>query len=334
MRLLTLLLLLTAMVSSKAQISISKSQDQSFKAISQADFDAFKNTKTIFVLPETYTISEYKSMLEDAWTITPFEVVYSNNLDLTQYNFNDTSFVMLVGQMDTYLDIYDKPTYSFITYLDVFMFDSRKKDKEMEYYTEMTDSRKVRYNITKKNKDYYARCFLQPDANLLEKLDKDNLNHIDLKNNPELNTFKLGFLKNYMQYVNTKFEQGESILITDNFIDANIVNLKDNVLYIPSHVLSMLDDNRDKAYSEIKNILFKNYNFNYDIMSDDDMNKLILKNELLYYLRYYNMNDDMYLQVINSKTGDIIYSVYDTSKRIKLKTKDIANISGAVNHIN
>ena len=60
------------------------------------------------------------------------------------------------------------------------------------------------------------------------------------------------------------------------------------------------------------------------------MNNKILNNEELYYLRYVRMNAERFLQVVNSKTGEIIYRNYITGMSYNIKSKDIKELNDKI----
>lgn len=72
------------------------------------------------------------------------------------------------------------------------------------------------------------------------------------------------------------------------------------------------------------------YNYKYEVISDEELNNKILNNEELYYLRYVRMNAERFLQVVNSKTGEIIYRNYITGMSYNIKSKDIKELNDKI----
>ena len=70
--------------------------------------------------------------------------------------------------------------------------------------------------------------------------------------------------------------------------------------------------------------------FSKSIISDEELNNKILNNEELYYLRYVRMNAERFLQVVNSKTGEIIYRNYITGMSYNIKSKDIKELNDKI----
>ena len=56
--------------------------------------------------------------------------------------------------------------------------------------------------------------------------------------------------------------------------------------------------------------LFKYYDYKYQIISSEELNKKIMNNEPIYYLMYVRLNSDRFLSVVNAQTGEVVYRAY------------------------
>jgi hypothetical protein len=142
----------------------------------------------------------------------------------------------------------------------------------------------------------------------------------------------LGMLKNYFQQISQSLSKGDKYGLYDDFSKPEIKNLKEKVLYIPE--VYKMEYNPWKATENInedKDLkkLFEDYKYKYEFISDADLEKKILNNEEIYYLRYVSMNANKYLQVVNGKSGDPVYYFYGVMT-YNLKDDDFRGINKAI----
>lgn len=309
-----------------AQVSVSSRHVGGLKKIKTEEFSKIKNTKTIFVLSDVYTTNEYNQMLTDTWTFTPYEVVKIDDFDLTKYDFDKTSFVLLGGHtIDVTLKSGSIVT-KYFTYVDLFMFNKNKKNKEIEKYKAKSVKKQKKYFLFTENREEFARFYLLPNHELLLDLFKGNTS-FPIFRIPGFFNYKLGFLKNYFQFINNKMINNESYWFYQNSSTSEFKQLKTKKLYVPSYIITHLSgDDEEKINSKLEDY-FKDYDYKYELIDDDVLNKKILEGEEFYYLRYARVNTERFLQVINSKTGEIVYANYITGMAIKLKPKHIKELS-------
>ncbi|MFL0124072.1 hypothetical protein V2590_05235, partial [Tenacibaculum maritimum] len=79
--------------------------------------------------------------------------------------------------------------------------------------------------------------------------------------------------------------------------------------------------------------IFRKYDYGYEIISDEEISNKILNNEEFYYLRYVRMNTERFLQVVNSKTGEIIYRDYIMGLSYRIKSKHIKKLSRKIKKV-
>lgn len=319
-----------------AQISVSSDYEGSFVEVRSESFEKFKSTTTVFVLSEVYSTEEYEKILKESWTITPFQIVKMEDLNLNKFDLNTTSFAVLTGQINTVVDpnLNGKTRYDYLLYVDFFLYKAALKERELENYAKMSDTRRSRYNILTRYKEDFARFYLMPSKETLNDLENDNTHRFDIYKEPVFCNFTLGSLKNYFQFINGCFVKNQSYWLKQNSSLPEISELKSSKLYIPSYILTYLKMDEPKMTTdELLEEYFGNYQYEYEVTEEDNLSTKILNNEKLYYLRYFNLNNELYLQIISSLTGAIIYTSYDSSKNMKLKDKNIEAIGNTIHTV-
>lgn len=324
MRIIFILMLFTTF--SFAQVSISARHIGNLKKIDQEDFTKFKNTKTIFILSEVYTIQDYNKILSEAWKITPFEVIYIKDLNLGDYDLSKTSFSLIGGHIINIQKSSGSSYNKYYTYIDFFMFNKEKKLKEFKEYEKKSDKKKQKHDLLAENREEFARLYLLPNDELLLSLFRGDVS-FEIYKKPSFYNYKLGFLKNYFQFINNKMAKNESYWFYQNSSTSEFKELKTKTLYIPSYIITHLSGDDEESKNAKLEDFFKDYDYKYELLNDDIINQKILANEEFYYLRYARVNGERFIQVVNSKNGNIVYANYVTGLSISLKPKHIKEIS-------
>ncbi len=314
----------------------------------------FKNTTTIFSLSNIYNPEQYDSILKKAWHVTPYRVVYQPAFNMDNYLDGKYSFARL-----TYFVIKDNyngiiginPIIGFYVLREKEFKEHkakwenkwRKKLKEGEepphaYYRQLN-------NIFYKYSDPVAYIFLSVQdvkyfaefgnivrAKQFQK--KSEILYDYLYNKPVIYNYRLGYLKNYFQEVNDYLDQGKDVFVADEWAEKDLSRLKTDTLYIPQNVfenvLLFKKKNIPMSKSEIGEIMSA-YPYPYKIISPDELDKKILNDEDIYYLRFVFINTDRSTQVVNAKTGKVVYSrYYGISLKPKIKKKHMANIANSI----
>ena len=142
-----------------------------------------------------------------------------------------------------------------------------------------------------------------------------------------------GMLKNYFQKVNQQLEKEQVYWMYGGDYLPEIKNLTSQKLYIPSYMgikynaWKGIDGEEDE---ENIHDLLKKYDYDYEMIEENDLSNKILENEEFYYLRYVRVNAELFLQIINSKTGEIVYRDYMTGMSYRIKGKHISNINSKI----
>jgi hypothetical protein len=111
--------------------------------------------------------------------------------------------------------------------------------------------------------------------------------------------------------------------------DSEVKKLATQTLYIPDYFkLECQPLNSDKINGPVK--LLSNYKYKYEFIELGNLDGKIQSGEEFYYLRYVRMNSEKFLQIVNSKTGNVVYREYISGMSLGLDNGDIKNINKAI----
>lgn len=150
--------------------------------------------------------------------------------------------------------------------------------------------------------------FLQNNPSTAYKTDYDGAGHF--KN------WGAGVFANYIQQLNTYLDKPQKKDAGLEFTDRTGMNkLASSTLYIPDYVLTKFSKNSDdesKKSDEKK--LFQGITMPYKLVTIEELNeKVTTESEGFLYLLFIKTNEGRYVTITNSKTGQIIYTVYSRS---------------------
>lgn len=347
-----LLFLLSVTLHSFSQVSVGPRHVGTSSKFKKGDLEKFKNTETIFILSDIYEKEIYTKVIEDSWDVTPFKIVDYKSLNIDDYLNGKYSFAEIAGRL-SYRESTGGGTSTFlITYLDFKMYDNEAINKQKDKLSR-EKWRKKREDILDKNASTFARF------NLYQ---KDDFLRIAIPNVGKVSTFgmdrsvilseeymddvieamyskdvffnyKPGFLKNYFQKINELLKAEEVYWMFAKDFTPELKNLTKTKLYVPSYISIKMDrwkvEDSEENDENIDDI-FGKYDFEYEIILDEELNDKIINNEELYYLRYVRMNSEQFIQVINSKSGDIIYRDYIGGRSFKIKSKHINELNDKI----
>ncbi|MCR5861357.1 hypothetical protein LRS05_03970 [Flavobacterium sp. J372] len=287
--------------------------------------DRFKNTETVFILSNAYETKVYDDILKQTWTVTPYKIIKIEDFNPLEYMDDKHSFAMLDG------NVVIKKNGSYLhSYMSFFIFDHEDKLKEIEKFKKKTGKKRDDYDLMRENRITIADFFLYKNADFIKKnesgpiagkeMPNDNMIRIIRYLTDEMymddnvfHNYKPGFLKNYFQKVNALITEGKPYGLYGGACTAEIKQLKNKTLYVPQYVglkyNAMSRTETDKT-QENKTKLFEDYKYNYEYIDTDKLSDRIMAGEEFYYLRYVMENAQKYVQVVNSKTGEIIYKNY------------------------
>jgi hypothetical protein len=313
--LLTTILLIAAITfNGKAQISISNLSEVA-KIKSGTTYIAMKDTNSA-------KAKEFKNIFKSVWTISKYKFIkYS---DITKFISPENSFLTISGYETNvqFVKLYQNGSsknginYSNThLYLELWTCDSKFFEKKKKK-TEFDNADKITV----------ARIELFTDFATL--MNPDNIFQTDYDGGGHIRNWGPGILKNYLQTTISYLNKNETHGLYSEILNAKeLKNLKTEVLYVPEYVLIKFNKmTGDESKKQDEKDVFGSYPLKYKIVSIDSLNEKILKDTKgFYYLIYVKSSTDKYVSVINSLTGEIIYSVY-TPVSYNMKSGDMEDL--------
>lgn len=288
-----------------------------FNKLDQKSLKRFTSTKTTFILPDFLPKASYQDILKKVWDVTPYEIIYKND-------FTDDTI-----KTDDVLAMYKS----------IEVEKTTKSGRVISYNFNLIDFHivdKIKFNKKKKKNTWESSrvgaIYFTPDIKMRQ-------NIVTLSGDREVKgnllNYRLGYLKNYLQLVNKNLKNNTSIDIYDDLIAPELKNLKDQTLYIDSNLLYGYDPYAvsEKKGPEIEK-LTNDYPFNYQVVDYHKLEDKIFNSDIdFYYLMYNQINANKIINIINGKTGDVIYQKH-TTMSYNIKPKDFKAITGKIQKLN
>jgi hypothetical protein len=299
--------------------------------------EKFKKTETIFLLSDIYDIKEYEKILRDSWTVTPFQVVKLADFDYQKYLNSQYS----IAQIKTFTVMYGTTPSNVQVIFDLSFHDSEATLEKLEKLAPEKRKNKLA-SVINANTETIAYYWLLRNDDFLGR--RDNLtNRIfeDLRYDESewdplrqeiilscykddvFHNYKLGFLKNYLQQMNELIEAEQHHIPYEDVRLPELKKLTQNTLYIPSYLADEISEPE----------VLGAYNYRYEIISDEELNTKILNNDELYYLSFNLASSLKWFEVINSKTGTVLYRNFRGSEYLLgewCKIKHIESLNSAI----
>ncbi|SFZ80606.1 hypothetical protein [Tenacibaculum maritimum] len=331
MKLKVLLLLLIAF-QSYSQVSVGRRHVGKSKKFKKGVLEKFKNTETIFLLSNIYEKEVYEKILKDSWNVTPYKVVDLESFEIENYLSSKYSVAQLAG-----LKRSGGGSTSLFTYIDFKIYDSDAIFKKLEKLSPKKRKKK-KQDIINKNSSNIARFYIFPKDDFIRTSLSSDIGKIvnSLFTDDVFFNYKPGFLKNYFQKINNLIKNEDIYWMYEDDYLPELKKLTNNKLYIPSYMTikysGWMGQDSEEDDENIKDI-FRKYDYGYEIISEEEISNKILNNEEFYYLRYVRMNTERFLQVVNSKTGEIIYRDYIMGLSYRIKSKHIKKLSRKIKKV-
>lgn len=317
-----LTLLALSLFSANAQVATYK--------LKQEEIDKFKGTETIFILSDIYDKAVYEEALKEAWTITPYKVINSKDFNALDYINDKHSFGVLEGWFKS-----TGKTVTLDIYVGFFLFDMKEKTKELEKFAKMSEKKKKDYKLLKENRIGYGNFRIFPDAEFIKSANRSGTKELDkmLYGSPSFHNYKPGFLRNYIQEMNRLLSIGEPSSLFGGRCTPEVKVLKKQTLFIPDYMMLKYDalSVKEKPMSEkdIKKLL-EDYKYKCEIISADAISDKIIAGEDFYYVRFVRESSQRYIEVVNSKTGNIVFHAYYAGFSYNLKNDQFEDIKKAI----
>ncbi|MBK8484386.1 MAG: hypothetical protein IPL31_08625 [Saprospiraceae bacterium] len=257
--------------------------------------------------PNSEKAKEYVNAFKNNWTISKFEFIKYSEIE--KYISPENSFLTIGG--------YETSTQ----FIKLYENGSRKNGinySNTHLYLELWTCNEKYFQSKKKKKEFgnsdkiqVARIELFTDFATLS--DPDKLFQSDYDGNGHIRNWGSGILKNYIQSLISYLNKSENrTLYSGIFNSMEMKNLKKEVLYVPEYVLTKFNKfTGDETKKHDEKDLFEDYKLKYKLISLDELNQKILADKTsFYYLIYIKSSTDKYISVVNSLTGEIIYSTY------------------------
>ncbi len=329
-----LLVTLLTFFFSYSQISVGPVHYGKAKKFNKSELEKFKKTETIFVLSSIYERDVYEEILKNSWTVTPYKVVDIEEFDIEDYLSDKYSIAQIKGS------ILEKQkgsgivgTYLF-TYFEINMYDSEKIFKRLDAMSPKKRNKKKK-SIIDMYSSTFAFFYLFPKDEFIRTSLTSDLDKITISFFTEdiFYNYKPGLLKNYFQKINNLLADEEIYWMYKDDYLPELKKLAKEKLYIPSYMTIKYDPFRAQDSGENNesiNKVLDSYNYQYEIISTDELSKKIMNNEEIYYFRYVRMNSEKFFQIVNSKTGEIIYRKYTSGFSYNLKPKHIKELNSKI----
>jgi hypothetical protein len=286
------------------------------------EVEKFKKGTTYVAMynPNSPRVTEYIKAFKDAWALSKLEFIRYSEIE--NHLAPENSFFTMGG--------YETTTENFVDLNGI-----RRKTGEYSnthLYLELwTPSEKYftenkKKALREKDKIQIARIELYTDFETLKdpqtiyQMDYDGLGHI--------RNWGPGMLKNYLQALTSFLNKSEKHFIASKiYNEQELEKLKTSTLYVPDYVLvkfNMFTGDESKQHKEED--LFEDYKLKYQLVSTKKLNDNIVNDPSgFYYLLYVKSSTDKFVSVINSRTGEIIYSDY-TPVKYNLKPGDLKDL--------
>jgi len=337
MKRILLITMLILSIKNYSQIAVTASYRGANEPFEKGELEKFKATTTVFVLPQVNKKEDYEKILKEVWTVTPYKIVDFKDFNIADYGDGKYSIAKFIGD----ITISGKGTVYIHTNFAIRILDKEKFDKGFAKLK--SDDKKYNRKLSmlfNEHLTYIARFPLSVNNKFLVDAmagarsdEKIGSLYDRMYTEQSFTNTNLGMLKNYFQQINQIISKGQHCGLYDNFAAPEITTLKDNTLYIPEAY--MMEYNPWKGTEKLRDEkdlkkLVEDYKYKYQFIRDEDLEKKILNNEEIFYMRYVSMNGNKYLAVVNAKTGDLVYYLYDSGFAYNLKDNDFKNISKAI----
>lgn len=269
-----------------------------------------KNGTTYVTMKDisTKTAKEYIEIFKKYWTFSKIEFI--NHSERGEY-FSETSSFLTFKALQVTKTTSSGMTYSNSNiYLELwtlgdkyFTASKRKRNRSVRFFGKELKNENGIINV--------ARIELYTDFETLER--PSNVFDFDYCGEGHIRNWGPGLVKNYVQALNSLLEKGKPHSLYNYIANKKkLKKLRKETLYIPDYLLiKFAKFSGDESERHEKNKLLKNYKYKHSFLSIDQLNSKILKDEEpFYYLVYVKSSTDKYMTVIDSRTGEIIYTKY------------------------
>jgi hypothetical protein len=284
----------------------SRSQAQ-FQLTNINQLQKIKNGTTYIAMenPDAPQSKAYVDIIKKYWTFSKIEFI--KYTEIGKYVSDQNSFFTM-GGYETSVEsttLYKGGGRSGINWSNTHLY------LELWTVNDKYFTAKKKKELTNKDHLQVARVELFTDFQTL--MSPENIYMTDYSGEGHIRNWGTGILKNYLQHLMQMLESGKEQKLYDETINADkLKELKNQTLYVPAYVLTKFNKfTGDETKKHDEKDIMEDYKFNYSMVSTEDLNKKILDDKNpIYYLVYIKSSTDKFITVLNSQTGEVIYSVY------------------------
>jgi hypothetical protein len=251
------------------------------------------HTHVVVKDPNSKLAGEFLESFKKSWTVTKgVDMIAYDNLvgNLVE---GDNYFSM---ETLTFTSSYGKAIYAFFN-----LWQPTKR---------MLKDKKIKVN----HEDALARIQLSIDIDAIKEL------YFTDEINPESGAkghvfhWNPGLLKNYLQMLCAELKTGKKTNYQDEKTNKTLIKeLSGKTLYYPEDNLNKIGFFLKSGTVDTKD-LFDEYKFKYKVISDDELGgKIMADSEEFYYFLFVRISGSKLLLVVNSHTGEIIYSRFSSA---------------------
>lgn len=296
---------------------LSKSYGQ-FSIDNIDEIDNIKNGTTYIVMNEleSQVSKDYIQIYKENWTFSKIEFITFSDSG----NLDPNSFFFSIGGYETTSSSVNKDFSNTHLYLELWRF----TDKFLK------NKKKKKNSLKASDKKVISRIELFTDFPTL--MLPQNIYLTDYNADGHIRNWGKGILKNYLQYLMASLERKEKKeLFYLEPKSSELANLKSSTLYVPDYTLIKFNKfTGDESKKHDEKDIFEDYNFKYEMITTEELNdKILNSSEAFYYLIYIKSSTDKYISVINSKSGEIIYSSYSPVS-YNIKSKDLKELAKTI----
>ena len=317
---------------SQVNIGQSRSAHNTYMvSLKKNQFDLVKNSTTYFIVPNELNYEEVQKNIEPIWTLNKIVFVQQDEYETNENDFVSTgnSVIRLIKSDGAIFTNFQSVSnnlerskfnklglnFKFVMFYYIKVENDKKGEIKKDslrvaeiYFTPSIKYRSSKYGTTK----------------LLWRK-KDTV--FDKTKEPDSYNFNLGYIKNYFQTLSKKLSEQDNFKVSDGVKNKlKLKELNTQILYAPDWILKQFSaTTRDFKKIVTAEELFDKYEHDYEVITNDELNSKILRNENFYYFMYTQFNDYKILSVIHSLTGEIIYLTED--KAFNVKSSDLKHIS-------
>ncbi|MEM1220253.1 MAG: hypothetical protein AAGH79_15130 [Bacteroidota bacterium] len=339
------LLLLLSFSATQAQINIGpeKTPKTPPKGFSQGSLEALSKTQMYFVLrPEDEEYADQLTEIFDqVWTFTEgVKLITRDEFKNLEPTGEKDFSTLAIGVTSVTSQSSLATAYNFFLHLSMPGQEVPYTEKEIKKLKKQGKEQKPRYeeftfarielnaswDFYTEKKKLIAKAALRTDEQIPEEIVDYTWNEMMFFN------WKYGYLKNALQEVNRLLKNEEPRWLLQDYQNGSALkNLRSQPIFLSENILiktnAVTGEQNEKHDIEQ---LFKAYEFQYELVSDEKLNQMILDAEdPFFYLQYVQSYNLGLYSIINGQTGEIIYSTTDVGT-VNIKAKRIKEISEAI----